>query len=600
MPVVKTYQPRIESAPLRGGERTGALTEAATGAAMGGEIAKLGFKIQEEEGRRQDEVAFLEADRKLGEWENNALYHPETGALSKRGKDSFGVPDAVNADLKTNVQAIRESLSNDRQRLAFDRAANARTKDINKTLSRHVFTEARKHEDVETENYIKNASQTAILNFNDPERVGLEIEKARAAVVDYSRRNGMGADYQKQKLAQVESNIHVGIVDRFLSNGQDQQAKLYFDQAKKDDRIAGDDIQKVEAKLKSALIDGEGLRGAADIWTRLGPKNDTDPVNSDLMVKDAEKKYANDPTILKAVKQGIVERASLHNASQRERAEGNEAAVWGYVNERKSLPAIKITPEWRAMSPKRQAAIENEVLNLAHQRNQRGRSYDQQAETDKEKATFGAYWVYSQVDNLAGMSEAQIVNLTDVLGRNNVTRLMEKKRSLVKSEDKVIEARIDEDLFKRGADAAGLKPYEKSPSEDHKAALGRMRDHVERVIDVEQRNAKRPLKREEKELLMDREIDKKVMIDAWGRDKQVVAGAVSPKDRAAAYVPIQDIPMPARLAIVNQAKSWGTIAQNVTPEIAYRKFGSRIEKAYAAGLMGATETEMRAILTAKQ
>jgi hypothetical protein len=98
-----------------------------------------------------------------------------------------------------------------------------------------------------------------------------EAQRARAGVREAKDR----ADQRATRTALV--------IDRFLANGQDQAAKEYFD-AKAKDRIAGDDITKVEAKLKVASTMGEGQRGAVAVWDKLGPKNDLDPINLDKMV----------------------------------------------------------------------------------------------------------------------------------------------------------------------------------------------------------------------------------------------------------------------------------------------------------------------------
>lgn len=365
MPTVKGYERQVDNAPLRGGEKTAALSEVALGGGIGETVAKFGAQIHRDEIERQDQVAFMEADRKLGEWENKALYDPQNGALNKKGKDAFGVPDAVAEDYRKNVDAISQGLGNDRQKAAFTKAANARGADLQRTLSRHVFTEARQYEAVETENYIKNASDTAALNYDNPDRVDLEINKGRAAIVDFAKRNGLGAEYEKQKTSQFVSNTHIAIIGRYLSNGQDLSAQKYFEEAKSKGLIAGDDLEKVEGKLKHALTEGQGLRGAAEIWDKSGPKSDLDPVQTDVMMRQAEKTYADNPTVLKAVKQGIIERAQIHNASQRERMEGAASNVWGAIEKGASFAGIRTMADYRTLPGKQQNEIKTWMIDRA-------------------------------------------------------------------------------------------------------------------------------------------------------------------------------------------------------------------------------------------
>lgn len=373
MPTVKGYGGgSVQQGGLAAVRSTAALSPEAAGLGMGQAIQGAGAALYRDEIERQDSVAFLEADRKLSEWENRALYDPKDGAMAKRGKDAFGVPDAINKDFDAAIESIRGGLNNDRQRVAFERSAAARRKDINSTVTRHVFAESRKFEEAETENYLENAKQAAILNSHDPERVQLEIDRQIAAVQGFAKRNGLGPEYAKQKTAQVISNTTIGVIDRMLANGQDRTAKEYFETNKAN--IAGDDITKVEAKLKVAVTEGEGLRGAVAIWEKLGPKNDLDPVSTDKMISEAEKQYANDPQLLKVVKQGIVERAGLHNASQRERAEGNGNAVWQSIANGANLARITRMPEFLALPGKQQNEIKTYVADRAHMLGQRGKN----------------------------------------------------------------------------------------------------------------------------------------------------------------------------------------------------------------------------------
>lgn len=362
MPQVKGYgSAQVRQAGIPAARGSAVLSPEGAGLAMGQAITQAAATYYRDEVDRQDQVAFLEADRKLSEWENKALYDPANGALSKRGKEAFSVPDSVAKDFDSTVQGISSSLSTDRQRVAFERAVAARRKDINTTLSRHVFQESRKFEDAETTAYLKNAAESAVLNSHDPERVRLELDRGIAAIAGHSQRNGLGAEYEKQARSEFLSKTTVGIVERFLANGQDRTAKEYFEKNKA--LIAGDDITRVEAKLSVAIREGEGLRAGVEIWDRIGPKSDMDPVQLDKLFKDAESKYAGDPGMLKAVKGALTERANVHNSAQRERSESNSSAVWNAIEKGAGLNQVRSMPEYLALPGKEKDSIKNHIID---------------------------------------------------------------------------------------------------------------------------------------------------------------------------------------------------------------------------------------------
>lgn len=597
MPTVKSYgNTQVSTAALPSVRRSAAPTEETFGVEAGNKIVAIGAKLYNDEILRQDQVAVLEADRKMSEWENKRLYDPKDGALAKRGKDAFGLPDVVGKDFDSYRDEVRAALSNERQRAAFDRQAISRRSDIDKSLSRHVFTEVRKFDDTETENYLKNSRQSAISNSGDPDRIGLEIERQVAAITDFSSRNGLGAEYVRQKTAQARSDTHVGVIDRMLANGQDMAAKTYFDKVKPD--IAGDDIAKVERLLVVANTEGQGLRGAGEIWSSMGPKSDTDPVNIDSMRNEAEKRYGSDPKIYKAVMDQIKDRANLHNAAQRERSEGNEAAVWDAKNKGASLATIMKMPEYLSLPGSKREQIKDSIIDRGYTLMQRGRADQAYQRGEQERAGWSVYWDYDSASVLSRTSENEIKNLASRMSPEQVNSLLNKKRSLEKKDDAVRSATIDEDQFKMLARGAfkGIDPYDTKMDKDHKAALGALKNRVESVIDDEQRASGKTLTRERKGQIMQSEIDKKVMIDEWGRDPEMPVSMVPKDKRGAVYVPIERIPKDALSEGINYMRSLGVIGSGTSDEMAARRFKDRLQRAYGLRMVGGTREEMETIL----
>lgn len=603
MPRVQNYSgQRVEAKPLPGVRLTAAPTGEAT-AAAGAAISRIGAEIYADEVRKQDEIAVLEADRKMSEWETRRLYDPKEGALTRRGKDAFGLPDTVGKELDDTVGQIRNSLTNDRQRMAFDRRATARRSDITTTLSRHVFGEVRKHDDAETESYLANAQQAAIVNYANPERVSLEIERQRAAVIDYANRNGLGAEYVKQKVAQVHSNTHVGVIDRMLANGQDQGAKGYFDKVRGE--IAGDDVTKVEAKLLTATTEGAGLRSADEVWKAQGPKSDLDPVNIDKMAEDLKAKHAAEPGVLKSALAALKERAALHNVAQKERADAMSGTVWRAVSQGATLAQITRSPEFLAMPGQQQEQVRAYMVREAEHRtdraymlDQRRRAAEDRAEGDATKGNFAEYLRLSDPTTLAGMSRDQVTSLLPRLGRTLTGQIVAKWETLAKGADAVRDAKIDEDQFKQLA-STSLPHVYKSTREDDKATLGRLKDAVETAIAAEERATKKPATRERKGQIMQELLDQKVKVDVWGRDPEKPAAIVKTDERDKVYVPVDRIPKSAASDYLNWLRSKGHVAAGMSDAQAMQRFGPRIERAYGARLIGASREQIEQILQDK-
>jgi len=597
MPTVRNYSTRqVETAALPTVRRTAAATAETFGASGGAAISKVGISIYEDEMLKQDQIATLEADRKLAEFENRFLYDPKNGALTKRGKDAFGLPDVAEKEFKSQVDEVRKGLTTERQRVAFDRAVMARQKDINATLSRHVMTEIRRHDEAESTSGLVASRQSAVDNFRDEARIQTEVERQRAIVVDYAARNGLGPEYVKAKLGEQIGETHAAVIQRMLANGNDQSAKQYYDKFKgdiTDGRVA----TEIEGKLKTAVTEGEGMRSADDAWSRLGPKRDGDPVNLDVMLDDIKSRHADNPSVLKAATQQLKERAAVHNSSQRERAEAQAGAVWRAVSNGASLNAVRTMPEYLALPGQAQEQIRQHVVADAFQRSQRGRTLANQAEEDAGKRNFAAYLKYSNADTLANMSEDQVIALLPQLGRQLTGSLMARKQSMVKSEDTVRDASIDDALFNTVAERAGLDPFDKKKNDNDRAQLGRLKHAVLNEIAAQQASLRRRLHRPEKEKLMQEIVDRKVIVDRWGPDAgPVPAAVVSPDDRSKTYVPIDKMPAQVRTEYLNWLRSTGRISQGVPDKVATDRFRARIERAYGARLTGAPREDIEKIL----
>jgi hypothetical protein len=577
--------PKVAAQALQGRLTTAPSLDSGQGASRA--LMEAGAAIYKEETDRQDAVAIMAAESKLSTWETERLYNPEKGALGRRGKDAFGIPDEIDKDLTDTIGKIRGELGNDRQRMEFDRRA-----DVKRTISKHVFAESRKFDDAETDNFLANSRRAAEANFSDPDRVGLEIARQVDAVTAYAARNGLGSEYVKAKRAGVEAATHTAVIERFLANGMDQSASEYYERNKSSIGEAGD-ATKIEGKLMVAVTEGKGLRAADDIWKAHHKGGDLDPVNIDAMREEAAKKFASDPKLYKATMDAIKERANLHKAAQSERAEANSGAVWRKVFEGANLATIARTPEFLALPGNVQAQVKEHVVNWNYQQGQRARTLTAQGDEDAARKNFAEYLtIVGDPAKLASMSPDAVVALLPRLGRTLTAQVMEKHNTLVKDANAVREATIDDNLFKTLAHEAGLKPYDNGLSDDRKADLGRLRNAVEQEIAAEERAVGKKLTRDRKAAIMREAVDKKVAIDVLGPDRQVPAAMVRPDERGDAYVPIDKVPDGTVTTYLNTLRSKGVIAPTVSDAAARVTFESRISRAYALRLMGASRAEI--------
>jgi hypothetical protein len=266
MPRVPLAEREVADKPLPDARIGAQVSADAAGAAIGEGLTQAGAaanKIYQQEKRKADEVAVLEADRQLGEHNNDLLYNQDTGVLNKRGRDAFGAPEEAMQSFDDRASEIEQGLANDRQKLAFRKQATTRRTDIDRAIQRHVSVERQQFDTQETESYIANEINAGIAAAGDNERVDLSVDRTHGAYAMHADRNGLPDEWVNQKATEASSKIRVGVIDRLLAGGQDRSARVYYDQYKGD--IAGAELPKIEKALEVGSVRGESQRQSDSI-----------------------------------------------------------------------------------------------------------------------------------------------------------------------------------------------------------------------------------------------------------------------------------------------------------------------------------------------
>lgn len=292
---------------------------------------------------------------------------------------------------------------------------------------------------------------------------------------------------------------------------------------------------------------------ANDVWKELGPKTDNMPVNKDAMYRRVDELMSDrTPAERKAAKALIDSQAAAFDYSTNQRRAAKQAGIYDQVLAGKNLNEIMQSPEYKALDGADKLSIIGKIKEA------------QSKSADDVGATARYLELTSDPQKLAAMTDAEISAEMPTLG-NALTRDLLKRRASLNDPANVIEAKIDEDTFKRLADSAGLKPYETKKSEKQNSELGRLKYAVEQQIDIEQREKRRKLTQMEKEQVMQRVIDNKVFVDrSFRSDPEVPIALVETDKLGDTYVVVNGrevklntIPATSREKIVRQLRAVG-------------------------------------------
>lgn len=498
-------------------------------------------------------------------------------------------------------EKLRTDLGNVEQQLAFDQRANIADRSFDMKLYKHISEQSRVYKENVHAGVLETEQRMAAVNWQEPGQIELSVMRTRYEILRKARADGYNTDRPEDRqiieglMISAETGIHASVVSQMLSMGQDSAARAYFEKVK--NNLTPEAVVKLDSVTRAAAIDGDAMRGADNAWEVHGPKGLGDPVRLDIMEADLRQQFAGKPKELKEAITYLRSRATAHNDAQREVDAGNKAAVLSKFHDGATINEIQTMPEYMELDGDSRTAVRDYMMNKGWTEQQRARAEAEYREGVKAQLSFSSYWELSNPDVLATLSEKQILALEPTLGQERTEDLIKAKRKL-NDPAKVHEAKIDTELFNTIAADAGLEPYKTKKSTEEKEYLGRLKNHVETVIDQAQIDLGRKLKREEKETLMRSEMDKKVMYDKgmFSFEKEMPAAVITPAQRDSIRVPLADIDPGWVSDALNYMRSVGSIPMDMSDQKARLAVREVLERAYAVSITGGSSEEGRMIL----
>jgi hypothetical protein len=280
MPTVPTYGDNVvrqrpypdarvtPSAPAEafGGGR--ASEERITNAAVG--LIDTGQQLYLHEKKKADDLATTDAYNKTLQLKNDLFWNPQSGAMTRRGKDAFGVVDEYGSKFDEAADQIQSSLSNNEQRDMYEKMRLHVKTELLDQLEKHTFQESKAYDDQTTEAGINAQRDNAVLNYNDPAAVAGSLNMQKALLVAHAQRNGLSEDSDavKEKLSQVTSATHAAVMERMLFNGQLGLAQNYYKtlktQAGDTNPITLPDERHLHQAFRAAEVDAERAKRLQD------------------------------------------------------------------------------------------------------------------------------------------------------------------------------------------------------------------------------------------------------------------------------------------------------------------------------------------------
>ncbi len=386
MPTVRTYERSVTTAPIQGGRLTAAQTEISEGAGVeranqqraltfaqaGKEAQQLGTEIfarQEAERRREaeearqfaNEMAVIEGRNKLDAWQRDAIYDPEKGALTKKGKDAFGLPEEIDAQFEKAVSDIGEKMVTPEQKLGWARVVQQERARTQLEVRRYVDREMQVYTANETQARVANGIASTVRMSTtpdadghiDPSRGLAELNQTVADFKAVAPKMGLTPAQIEQQERDIRTKAHEGTIRTLIADNKPQAAKVYYEEV--ETQVDPERRDEIKAMLKTGGVRAEAQKETEKILT--------DPKNKTLEQQRAAAKGISDPDVQDEVLQRIEHENAVKKQQEQVAKEETSVKVANILDAKRSVSAIP-ADIWNNMNMAQRDAARSYVKDL--------------------------------------------------------------------------------------------------------------------------------------------------------------------------------------------------------------------------------------------
>lgn len=321
-----------------GGSSLAQVSQTATG------LGQQAMQIAHEEKQKADDVATTEAYSKTVALRNQLMYDPKNGAMTRKGKDAFGVSDEYGKKFKDATDEINSSLTNDDQRTMYNKIRANEGRDLESSLTKHTYQEAQNYDQETTKASVQTSQQDAIMNYQNPGKIQESLAMQKNLIAANGTRMGLPPEEVQHQQMDAESKTHAGVIERMLANSQDLAASAYYKEVK--GNVLGTDAIQLEKALEEGTVRGQSQRGAADIYNK----------NHDLSSALAQVDKIADPRVQDATRERVKQRFQEKEEAVKLNSDHAFRAAYSAVEKSKNKDDIP-PATWAALSPEHKNTI---------------------------------------------------------------------------------------------------------------------------------------------------------------------------------------------------------------------------------------------------
>lgn len=231
-------------------------------------------------------------------------FDPNTGYKNLKGNaalqrpDGQALPDEYGQKFQDQLSNISAGLGNDAQKRAFGLQSNDMMTQFKGDVENHMLGEFRSYAISTQDGAIKIGSDTAKLNWDNPDKIAPAVASVQAAVYQSGQINGEAANETTAKMRTATSAIHSSVIGEALQNNNPEYALAYLNQNK--GQMTADDLLRarglVNKDMYARVADGTATNVVQGLRTSLQPSNIDRVTNITMGTESGGKDFNADGT----------------------------------------------------------------------------------------------------------------------------------------------------------------------------------------------------------------------------------------------------------------------------------------------------------------
>lgn len=373
-------------------------------------------KVADEYTREQDAQAVFSARRQLDDWERDAIYNPEKGAVSRRGRDAFELTTSLPADFDKAAGKISEGLTSERQRRAFAEMAASRRSQVGEWADRYTLQQKESYDAGQYDADIKSFIDRAALF---PDKAAGELDVMKNRTIGYMRGRGRSSEEIAVALKDQASALHSHVLTTMLNAGDGEGAQGYLEANRPD--MTADAADRAGAALKEIVARSKAQTFADTVMAK--------GLDLPAALAAAREKFSGkeEDAATQELKARFAEGEVIHNREEKKNSDSAWKVISAGGGRNQISPGV-----WDKLDGREQAQI-NDYVDARWRRAKADAKKDDKVETDMD-----VYYGLRRmaVDDPAAFGKVDLMKSKPFLKDPDLKHLMEIQGSLVKGDTK--------------------------------------------------------------------------------------------------------------------------------------------------------------------